>query len=267
MTSPATPPDLTMVVPTYNERERISELVTAVFAAADRASIVLEMVIVDDGSPDGTGALADSLTATHRLVVVHRAGKLGLGSAVVEGFRVASGAVIGVMDADLSHPPSVVPGLLAAFRATQADLLVASRYIPGGSTKDWPLRRRLMSLAACVAARPLSPIRDATSGFFLIRREVSRAAVVKAAGFKICLELLIRAWPIRLVEFPYQFDDRQQGKSKMTTREGARYLLQLRDLYVARFTRGRRPERSYRQVSGAEARMFMAQPAPAEPQR
>lgn len=238
-----------MVVPTYNERDRLEELVTAVFGAAEARGVALEMVIVDDNSPDGTGALADALSGRFRLKVVHRAGKLGLGTAVVEGFAAASADIVGVMDADFSHPPSLVPDLLEAFVTTQADVVVGSRYIPGGSTPDWPWRRRLLSRAACLLARGLSPIRDAASGFFLIRREIARGTTIKAGGFKICLELIVRSGASRLVEVPYRFDDRELGDSKMSTREAAGYLFQLRDLYWLRLTGPRPPARQYQQIT------------------
>lgn len=250
----AEPPnaDLTMVLPTYNERERIAELVEAVFTACAGEGIQLELVVVDDNSPDGTGAIADELARTHRIRVIHRAGKLGLGTAVVEGFALASAGIVGVMDADFSHPPALVPRMLETFRATGADLVVASRYIPGGSTPDWPFRRRLLSRAACLLARPLSPVRDAASGFFLIRRDVARGTTIQAGGFKICLELIVRSGARRLVEVPYRFDDREQGTSKMSLREAAGYLVQLRDLYALRL-RQRIPRREYRQVPASQA--------------
>jgi dolichol-phosphate mannosyltransferase len=237
-----------MVLPTYNEHDRLSELVSAVFSECAAHAIELELVIVDDNSPDGTGALADELARTHRIRVIHRAGKLGLGTAVVAGFGVASAEVVGVMDADFSHPPALVPKLRQAFTATGADLVVASRYVPGGSTPDWPFKRRLLSRAACLLARPLSPVRDAASGFFLIRRDIARGTVVKAGGFKICLELIVRSGATRLVELPYRFDDRELGESKMSLREAAGYLVQLRDLYWLR-VKERRPLRwEYRQM-------------------
>jgi dolichol-phosphate mannosyltransferase len=242
-------PDLTMVVPTYNERERIAELVRAVFDACVAHRVALEMIVVDDNSPDGTGAAADALTASFRVRVIHRAGKLGLGTAVVAGFEAAAAPVVGVMDADFSHPPTLVPRLLAAMKATGADVVIGSRYVDGGSTPNWPLWRRLLSRAACLAARPLTPVRDAASGFFLIRRDVASRVAIRAGGFKICLELLQRGWPLRLVEIPYRFDDREQGESKMSLREAAGYLIQLRDLYVLRWTRGRRPRREYRTLN------------------
>jgi dolichol-phosphate mannosyltransferase len=236
--------DLTMVLPTYNERDRLAEIVSAVFAACASEGVSLELVIVDDNSPDGTGAIADDLARLHRVRVIHRAGKLGLGTAVVEGFGIASAEIVGVMDADFSHPPALVPRMLSLFKATKADVVVASRYVPGGSTPNWPFKRRVLSRAACLLARPLSPIRDAASGFFLIRREIARGTIIKAGGFKICLELIVRGGARRLVEVPYRFDDRELGASKMSLGEAAGYLVQLRDLYWLRLTgqRSRRAE-------------------------
>jgi dolichol-phosphate mannosyltransferase len=251
-----TAPDLAIVVPTYNERERIAELARALFAACSEHGVELEVVIVDDNSPDGTGAVADQLASTHRVKVIHRSGKQGLGTAVVAGFAAAEADIVGVMDADFSHPPALVPRMLATFRATGAEIVVASRYVPGGSTPNWPFRRRLLSRVACLLARPLTPIRDAASGFFLIRRDVARGVQIQAGGFKICLELLVRAWPRRLVELPYQFDDRELGESKMSLREAAGYLVQLWDLYWLRWTVRREP-RDYRQLTttGVDALM------------
>ena len=243
------PAQLTMVVPTYNERDRIGELTHALFNETRQAGIELELIIVDDNSPDGTGALADELAQSFRMQVIHRSGKLGLGTAVVAGFAAATADVLGVMDADFSHPPALVPKMYRAFHATHADLLVAGRYIPGGSTPNWPWRRRLLSRVACLLARPLSPIRDAASGFFLIRRSVGRGVSIEAGGFKICLELVMRAWPIRLAEIPYRFDDREAGESKMSLREAAGYLVQLKNLYLFRLTGPRRPRREYQQLS------------------
>jgi dolichol-phosphate mannosyltransferase len=244
-------PDLTMVVPTYNEREGIAPLAGALFAACAPHGIDLELVIVDDNSPDGTGAVADDLARTRPVRVVHRAGKLGLGTAVMEGFKVSRAPIVGVMDADFSHPPSLVPSLLATIETTGADIVVASRYVPGGSTPSWPFKRRVLSQLACGLARPLSPIRDAASGFFMIRRPVIEGLTIKAGGFKICLEIIVRAWPERLVEVPYRFDDRELGESKMSPREAMGYLLQLRALYWLRLTRPRSASRRYERLSSA----------------
>jgi dolichol-phosphate mannosyltransferase len=246
-----------MVVPTFNEREGIAELTRTLFAACAQHGLHLELVIVDDNSPDGTGAVADELATQHCVHVIHRSGKLGLGTAVVAGFAAASADVVGVMDADFSHPPALVPRMLATFKATSADIVVASRYVPGGSTPNWPFARRMLSRVACLLAQPLTPIRDAASGFFLIRRDIARDVEIQAGGFKICLELLVRAWPRRLVEMPYQFDDRELGESKMSLREAAGYLVQLRDLYWLMLRdRGRQP-RDYRRLTTGSVEALM----------
>jgi len=246
-----------MVVPTFNERDRIVELTEALFDACSGHGVQLELVIVDDNSPDGTGVLADDLARKYNVHVIHRSGKLGLGTAVVAGFGVATAEIVGVMDADFSHPPALVPRMLATLRGTGADAVVASRYVSGGSTPSWPLRRRLLSRLACLLARPITPIRDAASGFFLIRRDIARRVTIQAGGFKICLELLVRGSPRRLVELPYQFDDRELGESKMSLREAAGYLVQLRDLYLLRWTtrREHRPEYHRMTASSVDALM------------
>jgi dolichol-phosphate mannosyltransferase len=244
--------DVSIIVPTYNERERLEELVAALAGVFEDRRIRGEIVVVDDNSPDGTGAIADGLTRRFPLQVVHRSGKLGLGSAVIEGFERARAPVLGVMDADLSHPPSILPAMLAALQALGVDAVVGSRYIPGGGAKNWPFLRLAMSRFACALAWPLTPVRDATSGIFLARRAAIEGVKISAAGFKICLELLIRSRIASIAEVPYVFADRAAGESKMTAREAMGYFLQLRDLYAVRFARGHKPRARYRRVSEAE---------------
>ncbi len=236
-----TPARLSIVVPTYNERDRLTDLVNGVFGAYAAAGLDGELLIVDDNSPDGTGALADELALHHRITVVHRAGKLGLGTAVIQGFASASAPIVGVIDADMSHPPDMLPKMLAAMERSSAEVVVGSRYIPGGGTRNWPMSRLIMSRAACLMARGLTPIRDATSGFFLIRRDLTREVAISAGGFKICLELLVRSCPTRLVEVPYVFEGRTAGESKMNVKEALGYLDQLRVLRA--FVRSRPPLR------------------------
>jgi dolichol-phosphate mannosyltransferase len=223
-------PALSIVVPTYNERDRLTDLVAAVFAAYAAANLPGELIVVDDNSPDGTGALADDLATRHAIHVIHRSGKLGLGTAVVAGFERAEAPIVGVIDADLSHPPELLPRMLAAMEQSAADIVIGSRYIAGGGTRNWPIGRLILSRVACLMARPLTPVRDATSGFFLIRRDLARGVQISAGGFKICLELLIRARPRSVVEVPYVFTGRTAGQSKMNVKEATGYLQQLRDL-------------------------------------
>jgi dolichol-phosphate mannosyltransferase len=228
--APQPPATLAIVVPTFNERDRLPNLVKEIFAAYAAEGIDGDVVIVDDNSPDGTGALADELAALHRITVVHRAGKLGLGTAVIEGFAAANAPIVGVIDADLSHPPGLLPRMLAVMQAASADFVIGSRYIPGGGTRNWGLGRLLLSRLACLMAHGLTPIRDATSGFFLIRRDLVRDVRISSGGFKICLELLVRGRPTSVIEVPYVFVGRTAGESKMNVKEALGYLDQLRQL-------------------------------------
>lgn len=229
-------PALSIVVPTYNERDRLGDLVEAVFAGYAVERLDGELVIVDDNSPDGTGALADELARRYRITVLHRAGKLGLGTAVVEGFHAATAPVVGVIDADLSHPPHALPRMLAAMRQANADMVIGSRYIPGGGTENWEMARLLMSRLACLAAQGLTPVKDATSGFFLIRKDLAHGVRISAGGFKICLELLVRGRPATIVEIPYVFKGRTAGESKMNIREALGYVKQLKDLWAFKWS-------------------------------
>ncbi|MBA3887286.1 MAG: polyprenol monophosphomannose synthase [Acidobacteria bacterium] len=246
-----TPARLSIVVPTYNERERLPVLVEAIFTAYAAESLDGELIIVDDNSPDRTGTLADELAERHRITVLHRAGKLGLGTAVMEGFNAASAPVVGVIDADMSHPPHMLPRMLAVMQQAGADLVIGSRYIPGGGTRNWPLSRLALSRLACLMARGLTPVRDATSGFFLIRRDLARGVQIKAGGFKICLELLVRGRPSAVLEVPYVFENRTAGESKMNVKEATGYLGQLRALRG--FIRSQPPlNQAYRRLTTAE---------------
>jgi dolichol-phosphate mannosyltransferase len=250
--------ELSIVVPTYNERERLEELVASVAQVYATHRIRGEIVVVDDNSPDGTGRIADALAARYPVQVVHRAGKLGLGSAVIEGFAAATGDMLGVMDADLSHPPGALPGMLATLRALDVDVVIGSRYIPGGGAKNWPFLRLAMSRFACVLARPLTRVRDATSGLFLVKRAAVQGVTISAAGFKICLELLMRSRITSVAEIPYVFADRAAGESKMTTREALGYFVQLRDLYLLKVAGNRKGRARYRRVTETELRQLIA---------
>ncbi|HEY7288023.1 MAG TPA: polyprenol monophosphomannose synthase [Vicinamibacterales bacterium] len=234
--------DLAVVIPTFNERDRLDALLEGVFSALDKHRINAQVIVVDDNSADGTGERAEQWAAGGRVRVVHRKAKLGLGSAVMEGFAVADSDVVGVMDADLSHPPDLLPLLYATLVGSELDVVVASRYIPGAGTRQWPVGRRVLSRIACWLARPVTPVRDATSGFFLVRRRCLRNFRTAVTGFKIGLEVLVRARPRRVAEVGYVFVGRSSGESKLTIREGVGYLGQLVALYLAVMSQaGERP--------------------------
>jgi dolichol-phosphate mannosyltransferase len=225
---------ISVIVPTYNEAGSLPLLV-ARHAPAMRAR-EWELVVVDDGSPDGTAAIAERLSADHPIRVLRRAGKAGLASAVIAGFAEARGDVLLVMDADLSHPPEVVPQLLDAIDGG-ADLAVGSRYVKGGATMDWPVRRRIVSRVACLMGNVLVPVRDATSGFFAVRRAAIEGVHLNAIGFKIGLEVIARARAARIVEVPYTFRDREHGASKFGRREVGQYVVQLGQVARDKLTR------------------------------
>jgi len=223
------PISISIVVPTYNEAQTLPVLARRLGSAL--AGSDWELIVVDDGSPDGTADIAAALAPDLPVRVVRRAGKLGLASAVVDGFRAARGDVLVVMDADLSHPPELVPALVQEV-ASGADLVVGSRYVAGGGTVDWPLRRRIVSRVACLMGNVLVPVRDATSGFFALRPAVVEGVRLNPIGFKIGFEVIARGRYKRVVEVPYTFRDREHGASKFGTREILNYGVQL--LQVAR---------------------------------
>jgi dolichol-phosphate mannosyltransferase len=212
------------VVPTYNEAGSLPLLVDRLVKAF--AGREWELVVVDDGSPDGTADIADDLGKTHPIKVVRRAGKAGLASAVVAGFAAARGDTLLVMDADLSHPPEVAPTLVDAI-VNGADLAVGSRYVAGGGVMDWPMKRQIVSRVACLMGQVLVPVRDSTSGFFALRRAVVDGVKLNPIGFKIGFEVMARGKYKKVVEVPYTFRDRELGSSKFGQREVVQYVQQL----------------------------------------
>jgi len=211
-----------VIVPTYNERENISRIVPAVLAQDPS----IDVLIVDDGSPDGTGTIADGMAATDaRIHVIHRAGKLGLGTAYIAGFKWALARDYGLvfeMDADFSHNPDRIPDFLRA--AESADLVLGSRYLNGQiNVVNWPMSRLFLSYSANIYARAITGLQlfDATGGFKCFRREVLESIDlddVKSNGYAFQIEMSFRAWKrgFRLVEIPIVFVDRMQGSSKMS---------------------------------------------------
>jgi dolichol-phosphate mannosyltransferase len=233
------------VIPTYNESKNLPVLVQALF---DLNLPGLHLLVVDDNSPDGTGQMADDLAQKYpgRMSIVHRFGKAGLGKAYIQGFRQAldDGAdVIGMMDADLSHPPDRLPTMLAALDG--ADVVIGSRYVEGGSLdKDWPLWRKGLSWFGNAYARTILglPVRDATGGYRLWRRSALQAIPFEASrsnGYVFIVELayMARLAGLRFKEIPIYFAERTQGESKMSLKiqiEAAFRVWQLRGMYKHR---------------------------------
>ncbi len=220
--------ELSLVVPTYNERENLISLVKDIHQALSGLSY--ELIVVDDNSPDGTAELAERLASKYPIRVVRRGGKKGLATAVVEGCQQAVGRVLGVIDADLQHPPGVIPDLLSEIWQG-ADIAIATRYSEGGGTKGWGLWRRLISKVARGLAHLSLPvtkkIEDPLSGFFLLRREVIEDIALKPTGYKILLEVLVKGNFDKVATVPYVFRDRARGSSKFGFGELTGYLRHL----------------------------------------
>lgn len=226
---------ISLVIPTYNEKEGLPLLVKKIFEVLKSSSIEGEVVIVDDNSPDGTGEAAEALGKEYPIQVIHRSGKLGLSSAVIEGFKKAKGEILGVMDADFSHDPGIIPDLVNAIVKDGADIAIGSRYIKGGGIRNWPFKRVLISKVAVLLAKPLTPVKDITSGYLFIRKEVIENVKLNPIGFKILLEIIIKGKYKKYMEVPYTFVDRAAGKSKMNSKEVVNYLIQLVDLAGYKF--------------------------------
>lgn len=222
-----------IVVPTYNERDNVRAITGRLLAALPAA----ELLFVDDNSPDGTGALLDELAAAEpRLHVMHRAGKLGLGTAYVEGF--GWGLARGYdhlieMDADGSHDPRYLPQMVA-LAEDGADVVVGSRYVPGGGTENWGLGRKLLSRGGSLYARIVLGIdlRDVTAGFVCWRRAALEAIdlpTITSNGYSFQIEMKYRAIgkQLRIVETPILFVDRRVGQSKMSRAIVAEALIQV----------------------------------------
>ncbi len=208
-------------LPTYDERENLAPILQAIHAVVPE----VDVLVVDDDSPDGTGRLADELASRDpRVRVLHRAAKQGLGRAYLAGFAWALERGYGLvleMDADFSHDPRHLPALLAASRS--ADVVLGSRYVPGGGTENWGLLRRLVSRGGSLYARTVLqvPVRDLTGGFKCFRREVLEAldlGSVECSRYAFQIELTYRALRrgFRVVEIPIVFADRRVGRSKMS---------------------------------------------------
>lgn len=211
------------IVPTYNERENLPAITAALLKIPD-----LRVLVADDGSPDGTGAIADDLAARHpgRVSVLHRSGTRGLGRSYIQAMRSALTTDIDAVvqiDADLSHDPDDVPRLVAASR--DADLVIGSRYVPGGRVANWPARRLLLSTVANRYVHLLTgmPVVDCTSGFRCWRRDaLARMPLerIQSDGYSFQVEMTWEAHRagFRIVEVPITFVERREGASKLTGR-------------------------------------------------
>jgi dolichol-phosphate mannosyltransferase len=240
--------DLSLVLPTYNEAKNIEPIVEQLISVLDAVPhLQYEIIVVDDDSPDRTWERALELTERFPQVrVIRRQGERGLSTAVIRGWQAAQGKVLGVMDADLQHPPEVA-AKVAQEMLRGADLSIASRHVEGGGVSDWSLARRIISRGAQLLGFMLLPevigrISDPMSGFFMIRRTCVQGRTLSPLGYKILIEVLGRGSVGWISEVPYTFRERIEGSSKLTNRiylEYFQHLLRLRLylLHTSRFFR------------------------------
>ena len=225
-------PSVSIVVPTYNERDNIEPLAARVKAALEPAW-EYELIVVDDSSPDGTADVVRRLAEQDQRVRLHlRPRRGGLGTAVVAGFRIAVGSRWVVMDADLSHQPEELLRLIGAL--DDADVVIGSRYVQGGAIPAWPLWRKVASRSASLVGQRLLrlPVKDTTSGFAAFRQEVVKPMLgeLQIRGFKVVLEVLARSRDLRVREVPITFVDRVAGRSKLGPGEVVAFFRQCWDL-------------------------------------
>jgi len=221
---------ISIVIPTYNEKDNIKKLVSEIENALGKLNY--EVIFVDDNSPDGT---ADSIRKLDKknIRVIERAGKLGLASAVVAGVQKSKGDIIVVMDADISHPPEVIPKMIENI-CGGCDIAVGSRFVSGGGVVGWPAHRKMISLGATNIAKFMLGVKcnDPMSGFFAVKRSCFERLNFRIRGYKILLNILVDNRKATISEVPYTFENRTKGKSKMSLNEIFLFLRDVTELAV-----------------------------------
>lgn len=232
-------PSFSLIIPTYNEGKNIARLVQRLTDLLDTAIPgCYELIVVDDDSPDRTWESAQALMADYpQLRVMRRQGERGLSTAVIRGWQVAQGDILGVIDADLQHPPETLLHLLTRMREG-ADLAVASRHVEGGGVSSWSATRRFLSrgaqlLGLVILPQVVSRVSDPMSGYFLVNRAAIAGKTLNPVGYKILLEVLARGRVKQIAEVGYVFNERQEGESKVTWKQYVDYLLHLLRLRIS----------------------------------
>lgn len=216
---------LSIIIPTYNEKDNVTPLIEKIHSVM--SSYDYEIVFIDDDSKDGTAEAIHKLEKSFPVRVVIRKDKKGLASAVVDGIGYADSNIVGVMDADLQHPPEILPDLLKAIQ-NGAEIAIASRYVKGGGCVGWSFTRKIISKGAITIAHLFLPqtkgVHDPMSGFFMLKKDVVEGVELTPTGYKILLEVLVKGKNRKLTEVPYQFLTRQKGSSKLSTKTQVDYL-------------------------------------------
>jgi dolichol-phosphate mannosyltransferase len=223
--------DLTVIIPTFNEEANIRNIITEVDAVFKQNNLKGEILVVDDNSPDGTILTVNEINKKMANVnIIVRLGDHGLSQSVAEGFIHASSDILVVIDADLSHPPALIPVMYSEIMDGN-DIVIGSRYMEGGGIRKWPIKRRIISLGATFLGRLLFPdITDPVSGFFAVRKSVIVNAPLKPRGYKILLEVLGKGIWKKDKEIPFEFVDREIGSSKLKLKTIIEYIQQVMDI-------------------------------------
>ncbi|MGD0801993.1 MAG: polyprenol monophosphomannose synthase [Terracidiphilus sp.] len=233
------PEMLALAIPTLREAENLPRLLRHLSAVLDPMGIRYEILVVDDDSSDGTEEIVSAIAlADPRVRLLVRKGERGLSGAILHGWRNTDASILGVIDADLQHPPDLLPELISAILAGN-DMAIGSRYIAGGRLGKWNLVRKLLSVAAVWATWPIQRAgiraKDPMTGFFLVRRECLAGIEFQPSGFKLLLEILVRGRIHSIKELPLCFGLRSQGASKANFKVGWDYARLLTRLYAGRF--------------------------------
>jgi len=235
---------LALVIPTLCEAENICGLLDRIRSVLDPLGVSYELLVVDDDSCDGTAELVSAIAEEDpRVRLLVRKGERGLSGAILHGWQRTDAAILGVMDADLQHPPHLLPELLAAI-FDERDIVIGSRYTPGGELGQWNIGRKFLSAAAVWVTWPLQSPRlrakDPMSGFFLVRRRCLDQIRFQRTGFKLLLEILVRGRIESLAEIPFEFGQRFRGASKANIKVAVDYARLLARLYAGKYWRWKR---------------------------
>lgn len=219
---------ISVVIPTYNEKENITKLIPLM--AESLSGYEYEIIVVDDNSPDHTADIVEELSNDYPIIVLRRDRKLGLASAILHGFQNGKGNILGVIDADLQHPPRYIKEFADAIN-NGYDIAIGSRYVEGGRIEGWSKSRYIVSRGAIMLSKPLTNIKDPMSGYFFIKRDVVSNISFSSIGYKLLLEILTKGSYDSVIEIPYTFSTRKSGNSKLGKGEYINYLNLLFDLY------------------------------------
>jgi len=229
---------VSIIIPTYNESENIIQVLKSIGEHLPE-DIVVEALVVDDNSPDGTGKIVeDYITDAHNEIgytieVIHRKTKSGLSSAILDGIQHSTGETVVIMDSDFSHPPKIIPQLVEEIETSKCDIVIASRFVPGGTINGWSTKRKLISKTAKGIAKAGLGVNesDPMSGFFAFKRKILDGIKFDAIGYKMLLEILVKTKGAKVKEIPYTFTDRTRGSSKLDSSTMLDYVKSVWKLY------------------------------------